>query len=97
MNPSSVQSIFQQQIPSLDLRSCLVSMQGRTYTSTIAIKRQQVRSPKSILHQKRTVCTYLYRYGSRLAARCFYAIVHLFPALVSDPDPVNRKLPWNSC
>ena len=28
MNPLSVQSIFQQQIPSLDLRSCLVSMQG---------------------------------------------------------------------
>lgn len=88
MNPSSVQSIFHQQIPSLDLRSCLVSMQGENIYKHY--RNQEAASQIAKVNS----CT-----KSVLSALICIAMDHgwlpdastplsaFFPALASDPDP----------
>ncbi|WP_416295355.1 serine hydrolase domain-containing protein [Paenibacillus illinoisensis] len=93
MNPSSVQSIFQQQIPSLDLRSCLVSMQGENIYKHY--RNQEAASQIAKVNS----CT-----KSVLSALICIAMDHgwlpdasaplsaFFPALVSDPDPRKPQI-----
>ncbi|WP_336782047.1 serine hydrolase [Paenibacillus illinoisensis] len=93
MNPSSVQSIFQQQIPSLDLRSCLVSMQGES------IYKHYRNEEAASQIAKVNSCT-----KSVLSALICIAMDHgwlpdastplsaFFPALVSDPDPRKSQI-----
>ncbi|WP_445671236.1 serine hydrolase domain-containing protein [Paenibacillus sp. FSL K6-2862] len=93
MNPSSVQSIFQQQIPSLDLRSCLVSMQGENIYKHY--RNQEAASQIAKVNS----CT-----KSVLSALICIAMDHgwlpdastplsaFFPALVSDPDPRKSQI-----
>jgi len=93
MNPSSVQSIFQQQIPSLDLRSCLVSMQGESIYKHY--RNQEAASQISKVNS----CT-----KSVLSALICIAMDHgwlpdastplsaFFPVLALDPDPRKPQI-----
>ncbi|WP_337031021.1 serine hydrolase [Paenibacillus illinoisensis] len=93
MNPSSVQSIFQQQIPSLDLRSCLVSMQGENIYKHY--RNQEAASQIAKVNS----CT-----KSVLSALICIAMDHgwlpdastplsaFFPSLSSDSDPRKSQI-----